>query len=336
MFALLRGYVLVLPLLAPAQSFIVRRAAPVRMPGLVDSNSPAFWRDGKLHLYNSVAQPYLSRGPDQFRLSAPAMLSETNIGNRPWWIESVWQDSNGTVFAWYHHEWPGRCNGSAVTSPEIGALISRDGGQSFDDLGIILRAPEPINCSAENGFFGGGHGDFSVVPGRRGRFLYFLFGNYGGDESRQGVSMARMAISDRFAPVGAVWKYHEGQWREPGLGGRVTPAFPAARGWEHPDADAFWGPSVHWNTEIESYVMLLNRSCCRPDWPQEGIYISFNLNVADPAGWSAPQKLKLRGADDWYPQVLGLGPGETDSLAGARARIYVRGLSLWEIEFRRQ
>jgi hypothetical protein len=318
-----------------AQSFTVRRAPAVRMPGLVDSNSPAFWRDGELHLYNSPAQPFLSRGPDQFRMGPALQLPEGAIRNKPWWIESVWQDSAGTVFAWYHHEWPGRCDGSNLTWPEIGALISTDGGETFDDLGIVLRGPDSIDCTAQNGFFGGGHGDFSVIPDRDGHYLYFLFGNYGGQEFEQGVSMARMALSDRFAPAGSVWKYHNGEWNEPGLGGRVTPALPVSRGWQYLDTDAFWGPSVHWNSHIESYVMLLNRSCCGPGWPQEGIYISFNPNITDPAGWTAPAKLNLRGGDGWYPQVLGLGAGETDSLAGQRVRIYVRGLSAWEIEFER-
>jgi hypothetical protein len=317
------------------QSVAIRRAPVVRMPGLVDSNSPAFWSNGELHLYNSTAQPSLARGSSQFELGNPQKLSDERITNRPWWIEAVWQDEAGTVFAWYHHEWPGYCQDSNLTKPEIGALISLDGGETFDDLGIILRAPDPINCAAENGFFGGGHGDFSVIPGRGDGYLYFLFGNYGGDESEQGVSIARMAISDRFAPVGTVWKYYNGNWLEPGLDGLVTPAMPVTRGWQFEDTDAFWGPAVHWNTELESYVMLLNRACCGAGWPQEGIYVSFNPDIADPAGWSPPAKVNLRGSIGWYPQVLGLGPGETDSLVGARARLYVRGLSAWEIEFRR-
>ncbi|HYP09358.1 MAG TPA: hypothetical protein VER03_24245, partial [Bryobacteraceae bacterium] len=35
----------------------------------------------------------------------------------------------------------------------------------------------------------------------------------------------------------------------------------------------------------------------------------------------------------WYPQVLGLGPEETDSIAGQRARLYVFGESNWELRF---
>jgi hypothetical protein len=75
--------------------------------------------------------------------------------------------------------------------------------------------------------------------------------------------------------------------------------------------------------------MLLNRTCCSDGWPQEGIYVTFNADVADPKGWSEPVKI-LDGPKKgffggfWYPQVLGTGPdllphrpaGERDRQAG--------------------
>src|SRR2546423_7534504 len=51
--------------------------------------------------------------------------------------------------------------------------------------------------------------------------------------------------------------------------GSLTPMFPAAIGWRRPNTDALWGPSVHWNTYLQSYVVLLNHVCCAPGWPQE-------------------------------------------------------------------
>jgi hypothetical protein len=38
----------------------------------------------------------------------------------------------------------------------------------------------------------------------------------------------------------------------------------------------------------------------------------------------------------WYPQVLGIGPNQTDSIAGRRARLYVFGESKWELIFYRK
>lgn len=140
-----------------------------------------------------------------------------------------------------------------------------------------------------------------------------------------------MAFSDRFQPLQNVWKFHDGAWDQPGDGGQVTPIFPATVSWKQEDTDSFWGPSVHWNTHLKTFVMLMNRSCCSPGWPQEGVYASYNPDLDNPAGWSPPEK--ILSDVFWYPQVLGLGVGETDSIAGERARLYVFGESRWELEF---
>jgi hypothetical protein len=309
------------------------------MPSKVDSNSPAFWRDGQLNIINSTGHPILTKGRDQLLmyLGSPKEVHVDVDDHFPMWIEAVWQDEDGTLYAWYHHEPRGVCPGSSLTMPSIGALVSSDGGASFTDLGIVLASGDPADCLAHNGFFAGGHGDFSVILDRNQRYFYFLFGNYGGDSAGQGVAMARMAFEDRASPVGAVWKYHEGAWEEAGLEGRVTPIFPASVNWQEEHADSFWGPSVHWNTHLNTYVVLLNRACCGPMWPQEGIYVGFNPDLSNPETWTAPRRIlqakDIGFAPGYYPQVLGLQPGETDTLAGQTVRLYVKGLSRWKIEF---
>ena len=55
----------------------------------------------------------------------------------------------------------------------------------------------------------------------------------------------------------------------------MTPILPVKSDWNRLDADAFWGASVHWNTHLNQYVMLLNRAIDK-DWKQEGVYVSFN------------------------------------------------------------
>lgn len=99
------------------------------------------------------------------------------------------------------------------------------------------------------------------------------------------------------------------------------------------NTDSFWGPSVHWNTHLEAYVVLMNRSCCTTGFPQEGIYAAFNSDLSKPTGWTKPKK--ILGDVGWYPQVLGLGAGETDSVAGKEARLYVNGQSRWKVTFRK-
>jgi hypothetical protein len=304
------------------------------MPSQVDSNSPAYWKDGALQLFNSTGgnPPLRASGADQFHLGAPRSVFVTHINPWPLWIEAVWADPNSSVvLGWYHQEHWGLCAGSRLAVPQIGAAISYDGGNSFYDVGAVLTSGDPYSCGAQNGYFAGGHGDFTVMLDREKKYFYFFFSNYAGPLESQGVAVARMPFSARYYPVGSVQKFYNGGWSEPGLRGRMTPVFPAKASWMAADTNAFWGPSVHWNTYLDGYVMLLNRSCCTAGWPQDGIYASFADKLDDPASWSKPKKILKN--DGWYPQVLGTGPQGTDKQAGRVARLYISGFSRWEIVF---
>ena len=63
-------------------------------------------------------------------------------------------------------------------------------------------------------------------------------------------------------------------------------------------------------------------------------------DLGNPAGWTAPAKI-LDAADleksKWYPQVMGLDAArhETDKLAGKTLRLFVAGVSKWELVFLR-
>jgi hypothetical protein len=221
--------------------------------------------------------------------------------------------------------------------PRIGAVVSHDGGDTFQDLGIVLSSGDAPNCNAQNGFFAGGHGDFSVILEPKGEYFYFLFDNYGGAANTQGVTMARLAFADRANPVGNVHKYYQGTWDQPGVGGRVTAVLPVRVPWERSNTDAFWGPSVSWNTHTNQYVIMLNRACCRPEWPQEGIYISYSSDISNPSTWSSPVKIltpaQIGFAPGFYPQLVGMGPRESDSLTSQVSRIFVKGVSRWELVF---
>lgn len=306
-------------------------ADPVQLPVEIDSNSPIL-RDGDtLRLFHSTGEPLASTFDNNLHYIATQPVALDNRDHLPMWIESLWDPGTGAFYAWYHHERTGVCPGSPMTAPEIGALISYDGGHFFHDLGIVLSSGDAVDCSAANGYFAGGLGDFTVIADQQGEFLYFLYGAYGGSVARQGVAIARMAMQDANSPVGKVWKYDRGKWNQPGLRGTATPIFPARVGWQSPETDSFWGPSVHWNHYLGQYVMLLNRSCCEPGWPQEGVYLTTAADLADPASWQEP--LKILEGGDWYPWVLGAGPAETSALAGQRMRLFTRDTSEWELVF---
>jgi hypothetical protein len=313
----------------------VRPADPVTMPGEVDCNSPAFWLDGEMFLFNSTGNgPLLSRGTDQFHLGNSMMSRIQRLRPWPTWIESVWVDPSGAILAWYHQEQENICGAQRPAQAYLGAAVSYDGGHTFWDLGHILSSGDPADCSSQNLYISGGHGDLSVILDQDRKYFYFLFTNYGGPLETQGVAIARLDYDLRFSPAGNVWKYFEGAWEQPGLTGRLTPLFPAKVRWQEVNADSFWGPSIHWNSYLQAYVVLLNRSCCDPGFPQKGIYWTFNSDLSNPAGWKAPHLISRFGA--WYPQVLGTRSGDTGTLAGRVARLYIGGLSQWTIIFHRE
>jgi hypothetical protein len=303
----------------------------------VDCNSPVEWdASGNMIVFTSVGRPARSRGRDLFTLEYPAMpviIEPREDVNGGQWLEATFRDSDGVIYGWYHNEPFISCDDQRLSAPRIGQMISRDDGATWQDLGIILDAPpDSLTCDTRNYYFAGGNGDFTVLLDRDRQYFYFLFGSYHQQVEEQGVSIARMRYDDRNDPAGKVRKWQGGGWTEPGLGGRVTPIFPAATDWHGDTPDAFWGPAVHFNTQLGRYVMLLNHAI-DSHWSQEGVYVSFNFNLDDPLGWSAPQRLDFDPLRQAYPQVIGTGPGETDKLAGRVARFFLLGGSVWEIVF---
>src|SRR5262245_6122433 len=329
-------------------AYEIRQASPFNLPGgrdasgrilNIDCNSPVEWDDdGNIFLFTSTQHPYRSSGPDLFSLDSfgQAVVIDQRadiLGGK--WLEATYRAEDGTLYGWYHNEPPSQCGNSRLTAPRIGALISRDDGRTWKNLGLIIEAPAgSLFCDTRNFYFAGGNGDFSVILDQDKQYFYFFISTYYRQFSEQGIAVARMRYEDRDNPVGKVWKWRAGAWNEQGLGGHVTTTFPALVDWHQTNANAYWGPSVHYNTYLETYVVLLNHAIDR-NWSQEGIYISFNGNLADPHGWSAPERLPIYSQFGWYPQVIGLETGQTDKTASQIARLFTMGRSYWEIVFQR-
>ena len=339
----------------PRPKAVLIPAPTLKLPGDVDSNSPALWTElfGRpvLHVLTSMAgAPSRSFG---FTLETMCRPRETSIV--PWptggnWLEAVVADADGTWYGYYHNERQSSFCGDEGQhlSPRIGAARSHDRGKTWEDLGIILESPaDTDDCSSWNNYFVGGVGDFSVMLDQEEQHLYLFYSQYAGSVESQGVAVARLAWADRDEPVGKVNVFFENDWvpansveefSDPPSPAHWAypvgfPIFPAKDSWHDGDSkvDAFWGPSVHWNTSIEMYVMLLNRAK-DTHWSQEGIYVSYASRLDDPAAWSVPKRLLTGG--NWYPQVLGLESGiGTDKIAGDSARFFMSGVSDYLIRF---
>ncbi len=336
----------------------------VTFPNETDSNSPAIWEmvrgQWRMSLFNSVAgSAQLSEGRNVQQLTDVGAVSFAGaLPEGGFWFESVIRDADGW-YGFYHNERQDVvCPGSGKVWPRIGAARSEDHGRTWVDLGPVIETPvDSVRCVTNNHYFVGGVGDFSVVldPGRT--FAYFYYTQYVEADGRTGVSVARMSWADRDTPSGRVDIWRDGVWLPPtavqssdDAAADERPA-PRPAGWQFPLAspimvagdrwdngngavNVFWGPSIHWNTHLQSYVMLLNRAASN-DWKQGGIYVSFNPNIDDPGGWTAPDRILEGGS--WYPQVIGYTDGQgTDAVAGPSARFFMAGRSEHTIVFGRR
>ena len=326
-------------------------ASRVNLPGEIDSSNPAAWA-----LVNGVQRlfvisswggvPVRSSGTSINTLQREQPVGFVSHPGHGVWMEAIVPDSAGVWYGYYHHERPAdACGRPDRQLPRIGAMRSEDNGATWADLGIVLDAPPGSEaCDSSNRFVLGGVGDVTAALDRDHQDLFLYFSQYGREGVSQGVAVARLAWADRDAPAGKVTIWNNGAWLpatadpDRDLGFRFpagTPLVPSEKPFHDrsPSNDVFWGPSIHWNTYLEQYVMLINRAKDEV-FGEEGIYVAFSPTLSDPSAWSPPRKI-LNGGE-WYPQVFGDEAGVgTDRTAGRRARFFMMGKSTRMIEFER-
>jgi hypothetical protein len=341
----------------PGQPSVIIRSAPsLRFTGDTDSNSPAVWDfvNGvrTFHLFTSHSgAASRATGTAATRLGPATPVSWVERPPHGAWMEAVLEDDQDVWYGYYHNELPSDlCPETDKMVPRIGSARSFDQGRTWEDLGVVLEVPDfTQSCDTNNYYFVGGVGDFTVVLDADGRYLYLFYSQYVSRRWGQGVAVARMVWADRDAPAGRMMVWQRGAWIPARSMRRetddtdaprvtwwypiATPLYPTSESWHDDDTevDAFWGPSVHWNTYLQQYVMLLNRAVDTL-WTQEGIYASYAPRLDDPGAWTTPTRILAGGS--WYPQVIGEpADGGTDKQAGQNARLYMLGRSDHAIQF---
>jgi len=332
----------------------------------------------------TVAEAF-SRAPHDF--VEPAMPPNAPPGepglHGAVWFETVYQDasdeSGRTLYALYHNEnypetlpfdaetgeglgvddWPPGLTGpdSVQAVPRIGIMRSSDGGESWNNHGILLEDRDdrmirlPVN---RNNCFPGGVGDPSAVAS--GDHLYVFFGEYAyptswsadtwdreTEAAAQCVSVARVPLTALDAPTGAARRWSGSAFDAPwnGVGQPIASLrIPTAEGGgavSQGDELYYWGPSVSWNEHLECWVMLLGR-VDGSFWVGDSLFLSLNphkdLGEGDKAQqWSTPVRIVHRpGHTLWYPSLQPLDTPEdltakrTSVRLGARARLWFKDM----------
>lgn len=197
------------------------------------------------------------------------------------WLMGAYQDG-GIVRGWYHAETACNYASNFQTHKSLAYVESSDGGLTWTKPGYpnnqIITAPGYIPDALYDD-----EGDGSVVVNGDYFYLYFL------TTRDHRTHLARSLIASGGGP-GTWWKYYQGGFTEPGLGGESDPL---AWQWE------FQTPWVAWNDYLQKYIAFNRR---HGGWAlstsEDGIHwVGLDCVIIPDAGTqyggreSAPQRL---------------------------------------------
>ena len=162
----------------------------------------------------------LTRQPDgtaNFPLRAPYILG------------GVWYDEAEKRLYAMHCEQDGYAN---MVLREIHLASSGDKGLTWKYEGRLLTRNDPAQPARSGPSFSGlswdgGDGDHILYVDQRGGYIYLFTNHYLWPKTQAPAggllrhSVAQCAIRDKMAP-GKWWKFYNGQWSQPGVGGKAS------------------------------------------------------------------------------------------------------------------
>ena len=265
-----------------------------------------------------------------------------------------------------NNKWPQGLTGP--TSPaavcRIGIMKSTNGGYSWENKGLFIEDLDPrmiLKPHNTSNTFAGGVGDPSAVAS--GDYLYLFYGEYGYpgvyDEkeydqkkewSGQCISVARIALKDLDHPQGKARRWDGKGFHAPydSIGKPIEalqiPMEDGGGPASSPSGGFHWGPSVSWNTYLNSWVMLMGKVEGQ-SWKGDKVYISFNkhpdfTNPDHSQDWTKPQLFFQKpGFTLWYPSLQPLNSPEdvqtknTCLKLGKKSRFFVKKVKPYQDEY---
>ena len=218
---------------------------------------------------------------------------QTSFDNGGAWLMSVHRFSGQNLLGFYHaedHVWGKHPNPNKIAWKSIAICESMNDGKSWTKVGQIITSPRKKPSTP----MWGGSGDFCVVyDNLNSRWVCYYQEHY-----------LYMAISNDFRALPGSWfKYYQGGFTEPGLGGKENPIKSLK---SHPGGN----PSVLFNTYLKKWLMVWHT------WQGDIVY-SSSQNMTE---WEVPRLLVSSGPNEkaWYATIIGI----TDTVAARHAWLY--------------
>jgi hypothetical protein len=187
---------------------------------------------------------------------------------------------------------PGRIHGFYAS---VGVAVSSDCGATWKKLGAGITSSKPKSWQAFDRHHGRGAGFPTAVTDYDGENLLLYYNDLSHMDGR-GVQifLARAALADGPAIPGRFWKYYEGGFSEPGLGGLDSPVLSALG----LDQSAAVQPFVIRSDSLRRYLLFFNIQSWKehPDFhkpakPAGRVSRLYLATSRDGISWSEPCKL---------------------------------------------
>lgn len=224
-------------------------------------------------------------------------------------IGGVYRGKENKLYGFYHAEdqegmpkFPGTNIPGFHAS--IGLAISEDNGKTWEKAGQILTSLKPKGWTLYEEQVESGLGILCSVLSKDKKYLYIYYsehsrvdanGNWRGVQ----ICMARVDIQKDLPLPGKWYKYYEGSFSEPGIGGRDSVVMSA----KHMDDAEAVHPHVVFSEYLGLYIMVFNIDFWKEfvdntGLKRCGIYIAYS---SDGINWSEPAML----IKDWPIPLMG-------------------------------
>jgi len=232
-----------------------------------------------------------------------------------YWLGSLWIDTaDGAFYSVVHIEFNYVTDWTSCHFRRIGLARSRDLGANWTFIGDIIKGEDPEEYSQwpANQVIDQGCGDMTLFVDSSFFYCYYLEKTWSDQRSDQskaldGMYVARSAKKDKMMP-GTWYKYHNGAWTEPGLGGNDTRIFNLGCGW-----------TIRYNRYLNAYVAIGYGNWYSDNEVAVGIASCTNLSTQN---WDTLSDLKTDGWSGWYYAVSDVSPPADPFTIGKDFRIY--------------